>query len=70
MRAFLISCLTMLLAFAVAGIVVWGVGENPWQVYKILFSSAFGSFSALGYTLYYATPLIFTGLSVALAFHA
>lgn len=45
-------------------------GENPWYVLKILFQSAFGSQYDLGMTLFYATPLIFTGLSVAFAWHA
>src|SRR5262249_27915036 len=31
-------------------------------------SSAFGSVDGVGYTLFYATPLIFTGLAVAVAF--
>jgi simple sugar transport system permease protein len=33
-------------------------------------SGAFGSGEGIGYTLYYATNFIFTGLSVALAYHA
>ncbi|MBI2711294.1 MAG: ABC transporter permease [Bdellovibrio sp.] len=45
-------------------------GEDPWHVFKILVNSAFGSRYDLGMTLVYATPLIFTGLSVAFAFHA
>lgn len=45
-------------------------GESPWHVAVILGRSAFGSLYDLGLTLFYTTPLIFTGLSVALAFHA
>ena len=45
-------------------------GENPWQVLKVLCNSAFGSRYDFGVTLFYATPLIFCGLSVAIAFHA
>lgn len=45
-------------------------GENPLHVLVILGKSAFGSAYDLGMTLFYATPLIFTGLSVALAFQA
>jgi simple sugar transport system permease protein len=45
-------------------------GENPLHVLAILGKSAFGSRYDLGMTLFYATPLIFTGLSVAVAFHA
>jgi general nucleoside transport system permease protein len=45
-------------------------GENPWHVLEILGKSAFGSRYDVGMTLFYATPLIFTGLSVAIACHA
>lgn len=45
-------------------------GENPWHVFQIIVKSAFGSRYDFGVTLYYATPLVFTGLSVAIAFHA
>ncbi len=45
-------------------------GEDPWNVLKIMIHSAFGSRYDFGMTLFYTTPLIFTGLSVAFAFHA
>jgi ABC-type uncharacterized transport system permease subunit len=45
-------------------------GESPWHVLMILVKSAFGSMYDLGMTLFYATPLILTGLSVAIAFQA
>jgi ABC-type uncharacterized transport system permease subunit len=45
------------------------VGENPFHVLNVLAVGAVGSKAAIGYTLFYATPLIFTGLSVATAFH-
>jgi general nucleoside transport system permease protein len=48
----------------------WLAGENPWNVLMILVRGAFGSREAFGATLFYATPLIFTGLSVAVAFQA
>jgi general nucleoside transport system permease protein len=63
-----------ILAVAVGLIVglaaTWLAGENPWHVLKILTRGAFGSGYDLGMTLFYATPLIFTGLSVAVAFQA
>lgn len=43
-------------------------GENPFHVVQVLVKSAFGSAYDLGMTLFYTTPLIFTGLSVAMAF--
>jgi general nucleoside transport system permease protein len=45
-------------------------GESPWHVLAVLGQSAFGSFYDLGLTLFYTTSLIFTGLSVCIAFHA
>jgi len=45
-------------------------GENPFSILWILIKSAFGSSYDLGLTLYYTTGLIFTGLSVSLAFSA
>lgn len=45
-------------------------GENPWHVLQIMLRSAFGSRYDIGMTLFYSTPLIFTGLSVAFAFHS
>ncbi len=60
------------LAFAllVAGIVVALVGFNPLEVLGLLIKGAFGSQAGIGYTLYYATTFVFTGLAVAVAFHA
>src|SRR6266436_5646234 len=48
----------------------WLAGENPWRILRILGKSAFGSTYDLGMTLFYSTPLILTGLSVAVAFQA
>jgi simple sugar transport system permease protein len=45
-------------------------GEDPVNVLGILVRSAFGSKYDFGMTLFYTTPLVFTGLSVAFAFHA
>ncbi|MCI0486769.1 MAG: ABC transporter permease [Blastocatellia bacterium] len=55
-------------AFLVGGLIVWMVGDSPLLVYELFFTSAFGSVDGIGYTLFYATPLIFTGLAVAVGF--
>ena len=65
----LIPLINLLVAFVVAGLVVLLVGENPLRAAGILFEGAFGSGQNIGYTLYYATNFIFTGLAVAVAFH-
>src|SRR6266487_2355666 len=50
--------------------VTWVAGEKPGHVFQILVNGAFGSAEHFGWTLFHATPLIFTGLAVAVAFHA
>lgn len=45
-------------------------GESPWHVLQILWKSAFGSSYDFGMTLFYSTPLILTGLAVAVPFQA
>lgn len=46
------------------------LGESPVKVLSVLIEGSMGSPTALGYSLYYATPLLMTGLSVAWAFRA
>ena len=65
----LIPFINLLVAFAVAGLVVLLVGENPLRAAVILVDGAFGSGQGIAYTLFYATNFIFTGLAVAVAFH-
>ncbi|MBX3598401.1 MAG: ABC transporter permease [Rhizobiaceae bacterium] len=66
----LIPLVNLLVAFIVAGFVVMLVGENPFRAAMILVEGAFGRGQNIAYTLYYATNFIFTGLAVAVAFHA
>ena len=53
-----------------SGLVVLLVGENPFHAIQVIIFGAFGYGDGLGYTLYYATNFIFTGLAVAVAAHA
>jgi ABC-type uncharacterized transport system permease subunit len=46
------------------------LGENPLKVLSVMVRGALGSPTDIGYSLYYATPLLFTGLSVSWAFRA
>ena len=55
-------------ALLVGAIVILLIGENPIFVYKTLFSNAIGNRDGWGNVLFRATPLIFTGLTVAFAF--
>lgn len=65
----LIPFLNLVTAFLVAGLVVLIVGENPLDAAYFLVRGAFGYGGGIGYTLFYATNFIFTGLSVAVAIH-
>ena len=65
----LLPAFNLALALLVAGAVVAAVGMDPLQVVGWLVKGAFGSRSAVSYTLYYATTFVFTGLAVAVAFH-
>jgi len=65
-----IPVVNVAIAFFIAGLIVKSIGANPLEAVWILVYGAFGSPESIGYTLYYTTNFIFTGLAVALAFHA
>src|SRR5882757_9006793 len=69
-REILFPLIAVIAAFIVGGIVIWIIGDSPIQTYKLLIGSAFSWPDGIGYTLFNATPLIFTGLAVAVAFQA
>jgi general nucleoside transport system permease protein len=66
----LLPLANLAVAFLLSGLVVLAVGENPIDALLILVRGAVGHPEAIAFTLYYATNFIFTGLAVAVAFHA
>lgn len=68
LRELLFPLIAVVAAFVVGGILILIIGDNPLQTYALLFGSAFSWPVGIGYTLFYATPLIFTGLAVLVAF--
>ena len=66
----LIPLLNVAAAFLISGLVVLAIGEDPIEAVKILITGALGDLEGIGFTLYYATSFIFTGLAVAICFHA
>lgn len=66
----LMPFLNIVTAFLISGLVVWSIGEDPFAALNLLIQGALGRGDAIGFTLFYATSFIFTGLSVAVAFHA
>ena len=66
----LLPLINLVIAFVVAGLVVVIIGENPFRALVILLDGALGSLKGWSYMFYYATNFVFTGLCVAVAFHA
>ncbi|TFW24188.1 ABC transporter permease [Massilia arenosa] len=67
---FALPLLNLLSAMVVAAIVIHILGEDPLDSMRILFNSAFFDPEGLGYTLFYATTFVFTGLAVSVAMKA
>ena len=68
--AILVPLFSLVLAAVLSALIILAIGEDPWAAVKLMVSGALGSVRGWGYTLYYATNFIFTGLAVAVAFHA
>jgi ABC-type uncharacterized transport system permease subunit len=70
LREIISPLVAVLLAFVVGAIIILLIKDNPVETYSLLLANSFGSVKDIGWTLFYATPLIFTGLAVAVAFRA
>ena len=68
--AILVPLISLFLAAVLSAIVILAIGEDPVAASKLMVEGAVGSTYGWGYTLYYATNFIFTGLAVSVAFHA
>lgn len=66
----LIPVISLLLAAAISALVILAIGENPIEALNLMITGALGSTYGWGYTLYYTTNFLFTGLAVAVAAHA
>lgn len=66
------EALTIAVAMAIAvlagSLLIWFVGKSPLHVYSLLLSRTWGTSNGIGQVLFKATPLIFTGLAVSVAF--
>ena len=62
--------ISLILAFSLSALVILAIGQNPVEALKVMVTGALGSSYGWGYTLYYATNFVFTGLAVAVAAHA
>ena len=68
--ALIFPLIAILISFAIGAVIMLATGNNPATAFGALLRGAFGSPLAVGRTLLNATPLIFTGLAVAVAFRA
>jgi simple sugar transport system permease protein len=59
---------SLVMASIIAGIVLAVSGHDPIGTYQQIYAASFTSDGALTATFIYATPLLFTGLAVAIAF--
>jgi simple sugar transport system permease protein len=65
---FLYTLLAIFIGLLAGSVILLITGFNPLEAYKTLFTGIFGSFKNVMYMVQYATPIIFTGLSVTFAF--
>ncbi|MBM4320938.1 MAG: ABC transporter permease [Deltaproteobacteria bacterium] len=68
--ALLAPLLALLIAMAAGHLLVLAFGESPWRVLQALLAGTWGSWYGVGQVLFKATPLVLTGLAVALPFRA
>ena len=66
----LLPLINLVAALILSGVIVKILGESPWAACKLMVAGSLGSQEGIGYTLYYATNFMFTGLAVAVAYHA
>ena len=64
----LVPFLAALAAFLVGGIMLLALGVNPITAYQAMIEGAFGSPNALADTIVKATPLLFVGVGITVAF--
>lgn len=64
------SLVALALAFALGAVVMLIIGRNPIEAYAALITSSVGDKFSFGETLENTTPLIFTGLTLAIGFQA
>lgn len=68
--AVLVPLISLLLAAVISGLVILAIGEDPIAAVKLMVTGALGSSYGWGFTLYYTTNFLFTGLAFAVASHA
>ncbi len=67
-QALIFPAVALTIALLVGAVVILATGNNVFEAYAALLRGGFGSRAAFGRTIANATPLIFTGLAVAIPF--
>lgn len=66
----LVPLVSLIFAAAISAIVISAIGQSPLEALDVMVQGSLMSAYGWGYTLYYTTSFIFTGLAVTIAFHA
>ena len=66
----LVPLVSLILAAIISALVILAIGQDPWEALRVMVQGSLMSAYGWGYTLYYTTSFIFTGLCVTVAFHA
>lgn len=66
----LVPFVSLLLAAIVSALVIVAIGQDPIEAITVMVQGSILDARGWGYTLYYTTSFIFTGLAVTVAFHA
>ncbi|MFN4204085.1 MAG: ABC transporter permease [Tabrizicola sp.] len=66
----LVPFVSLTLAAIISALVILAIGQDPWEAITVMVQGSVMNAYGWGYTLYYATSFIFTGLAVTVAFHA
>ena len=70
LESVLLAVINVTAALVISALVVMIVDHSPTEAIHYLVTGAFGSSEGIGFTLYYATSFILTGLAVSVALHA
>ena len=66
----LVPLISLFLAAALSALVILAIGEDPVEAVNLMITGSVTTTYGWGYTLYYATNFVFTGLAVSVAYHA
>ena len=66
----LVPVISLVIAFFISAIVILAIGEDPVRAMDLMIRGSLGSTYGWGYTLYYTTNFLLTGLAVSIAFQA